>query len=148
MELELFAKWKESYVVGSYVKMVWKSPKKTLKGHSQDIVEKVSVGVNRLGLTYSNLKSVNRPSNGIEYGEFMENLENFIIECNNGNYLLRVYTSKCKNHKVKSVYYLNGEPTTKEYLIANGICSESALKSSGDSLDCFNIKLENLISIA
>ena len=147
MKLELFAKWKESYVVGSYVKMVWKSPKKTFKTHSGDIVEKVSVGVNRLGVDYSHLKSVNRPANELSYGEYMKGLEKFIIEYN-GSYLLRVYPSKSKNHKIKSTYYLNGKPTTKEYLIANGICSESMLSGSTNELDCFNIKLDNLISIA
>jgi hypothetical protein len=146
MKLELFAKFVESYVNGSYVKMEWKSVKKTLKAHKSDIVEKVSVGVNRLGIEYSNLSSVNRPSQGLAYGEFMENLEKFIIEYK-GTYYLRVYPSKSSSHKITSVYYLNGEPTTKEYLIENGICSESALKGSTDELDCFNIKLDNLISI-
>lgn len=146
MKLELFAKWVKSYTNGSYVKMTWKSPKKTLKAHKNDLVEKVSVGVNRLGVEYSHLASVNRPSQGLAYGEFMESLEKFIIEYK-GTYYLRVYPSKANNHKIISTYYLNGEPTTKEYLIANGICSESALKGSTEELDCFNIKLDNLISI-
>lgn len=146
MKREQFEEFKKTYKVGTYVSACWSSQKKTLKGHKEDIVTKVSKGVVRLGIDFSHMKTVNRVANSLAYGEYMKGLEKFIIEYNENLYL-RMYPSFSKTHKVKSMYFLNGEPTTKDYLITNGICSESMLKSSSENVDCFNIKLENLISL-
>ena len=140
-----FKDFQKNYRVGTYVNGEWTSQKKTTASHKQDKVIKVSKGVLRLGVKYANLQSVK--DKGIEvqpltYGEYVEQSENYLIEYKGQKYV-RVYPSKNKNHKITSKYYLNGKEVEKQYLIDNGICTESMLGSS-QVVDCFNIKLENL----
>lgn len=122
---------------GRLTKAVWKS----VKTKGENVVEKISSGVVRLGIKYSNLKS-NKDivTKELPYGTYA--IQDYLIE-HNGNYQVRLYPSVCKNHRVFVEYLLNGKPTTKQELIAMGLVDNKPSKAR----TCFNVKLENLISL-
>lgn len=142
---------------GAYVYLSWKSDKGVrkayLKDHPDTTIVKVSKGIVRLGIDYTNTEYYKAKENKIVDGtrpikdHWLEGYEHFILvrEGDNGekSYKLQVYASKTK-HKIESDYYLNGEKTPKEDL------DDIMLKESSrpnDEFIVFTIKLENLISI-
>ena len=137
MELEKFNELQSKIKKGSYYKMVFKSIKE-IKGNT---IEKVSNGVYRFGINYKNISKVKDiTTHSLLWGEWQT--QNFILKHKETLYL-RVYPSTCKYHKTKSFYLLNGKETTKQELIEMGLLKEQNTKE----MLCFNIKLENLISI-
>ena len=122
---------------GCYYKIDFKSVQ-TLKGNT---IEKFTSGVGRFGLAYKNLKeNKDIVTNSLPYGEW--EIANFVIR-NKDKLQVRIYPSRCKNHKMKSFYKLNGQDITKEELIEMGLLKVKPHKE----ISCFNIMLENLIDI-
>lgn len=142
---------------GAYRNLVWKSDKGVrkayLKDHPETTIVKVSKGIVRLGIDYTNTEYYKTKENKIVDGtrpikdHWLEGYEHFILVRENDNgeksYKLQVYASKTK-HKIESDYYLNGEKTPKEDL-DDIMLKESSIPN--DEFIVFTIKLENLISI-
>lgn len=137
---------------GQFVKASWKSnpsPKAMFKG---TILEKVSIGVVRAGIDYSNLASVQE---GIESGERGEvqglpwgQWEQFpyIISHKSESYI-RLYPS---NHKTITKYFVNSVEvdSTKfcEYLTPSA-ASQILNLDPEKPLVCFTVKASNILGI-
>jgi hypothetical protein len=116
-----------------------------LAAHKEDNIIKHSNGTYRLGIGYYNINgNQDKERKPSTKGNFEEGLENYIIKRidKNGNEVnyLRVYTT---NHKTTSQWTLNGQEVTKEWLIDNGYIS----KTKSQPIDCFDINIDNIISI-
>ena len=130
---------------GTFINLKYFSKKKPLAAHKEDNIIKHSNGTYRLGIGYYNINgNQDKERKPSTKGNFEEGLENYIIKRidKNGNEVnyLRVYTT---NHKTTSQWTLNGQEVTKEWLIDNGYIS----KSKSQPIDCFDINIDNIISI-
>lgn len=130
---------------GAFVRIAYKSNPHTLKAGRGEDIEKVSVGVYRIGIKYANLKinenKVIQPLNGKKWAA--DDLINYVLESDkNGEkrFYLRVYTTKIKT---RSKWSINGLETTKAALVERGLISDT--KSS--FTPCFDLAIENIISI-
>ena len=135
---------------GAYTKATWQSfPLKS--GPYKNRIRKVTSGVVRVGIDFSHLsENQGRTTGALNYGTWHK--KNYVIENvskdNVVSYLVRLYPSKCKNHKKTTLWYLDDQLVTSEWLIENGYAKQEQLfKSSNSPLTCFNVGLENLISL-
>lgn len=145
MTLEKLIELLKNIKKGTFVKMTYKSVKKPLAAHKGDLIEKVSSGVYRLGITYANMKiNAEKITGPMNSGEWKRGFENYIINDldKNGNetHKLRVYTTK---HKTTSKWYLNGVETTKEWLETNGYIGKQTSKPT----PLFNVFVENVLAL-
>lgn len=137
MNKEQFESIYKNYKKGTLISGEWQSITQT-KTYS---LVKISKGVVRMGIAYSNLKAnKEKDTQGLPYGQF--EINNVLIE-HNGKYQVRLYPSKCKNHRTHTTYYYNGIEKTKQELIDMGVIK---VKPYQERL-CFNVKLENLIAL-
>lgn len=135
---------------GAYTKATWQSyPLKS--GPYKDRIRKITIGVVRIGIDYSHLKENDGKETGaLPYGKW--NKKNVVIENVDKNdvvsYNVRLYPSNSKNHKNEKYWLLDDQLVSAEWLIENGYAKENQLfkKQYGPFL-CFNVKLENLISL-
>ena len=133
---------------GTFVTIAFKSYPKPLSAHKNDVIEKFTCGVYRIGISYINMKiNEDKVVTNLPYGQYDPDYQNYIITHTNksGEYkeFLRIYTTQNHKHNPKTFYKLNGEIVTKEFLIENGYISAS--KSNPTSV--FNVEIKNLISI-
>lgn len=146
MRYEEFTKLAKNIKRGKYVSLEFKSIKKPNKGFQNCVIEKVTSGVFRLGISYARLEeNKGREDFRKMNGEWVPNMHN-LVSVYNENHKLRIYTTKNHKHKRQVKWYLNGEETTLEYLVDNGIMKEETKSSSGPLL-MFDIMLNNLIKI-
>lgn len=146
MKYEEFTSLAKNIKKGKYVSLEFKSIKKPTKEFKDCIIEKVTSGVFRLGISYARLEeNKGREDFRKMNGEWVPNMHN-LVSVYNENHKLRIYTTKNHKHKRQVKWYLNGEETTLEYLIDNGIMKEET-KSSNGPLLMFDIMLNNLIKI-
>ena len=138
MKLEKFVELVKSIKNGCYVKASWKSTKEV----NGILLEKVSSGVVRMGIKYSNLKKEKDTTTRQFNGKYI--VENMLIE-NNTHHIVRLYPSKCKNHHTRVVYYYGGQEYTKQELIELGVLETPKPRTS--EMTCFSVRLENLISL-
>lgn len=134
---------------GAFVNIIMKTKQPTYSTMKENIVEKQTESTIRLDMLYSNTKKFKDQHK--ELGTLKENerhingYENLLIENTaNGLTYLRAFTT---DHKPNSQWLLNGQPTTKEELVANNICSEAMVKSKPFNAGIFQVKLENVIAI-
>ena len=135
---------------GQFVEVEYKSnptPKAEFKGTT---LEKVSKGVFRTGINYSNLSPIKAEfasgertevqplPKGQEWAVFP-----FVIKTEKGE-LLRLTTSPA--HRPSVTYKVNGVEVSKENF--EGYLVPSALKKPSTPLLVFTIKAENLLSVA
>ena len=134
---------------GAYTKATWQSfPLKS--GPYKDRIKKVTNGVVRVGINFSHLsENKGKQTGALSYGSWHK--KNYVIENVKKDvvsYLVRLYPSKCKNHKSEVVWYLDNQIVSSEWLIENGYAKKEQLfKSSNEPLLCFNVGLQNLISL-
>ena len=127
----------ETYINGRYVKAQWQSITQT---KNYTLVKKSS-GVVRMGIAYSHLKqNKDVETKGLSYGHF--EIDNVLIE-HNGKKQVRMYPSACPKHRTHTTYIYNGVEKTKQELIEMGVLDSKPRKA----VPCFNVKLENLISL-
>ena len=138
MKLEKFVELVKSIKNGCYVKASWKSTKEI----NGILLEKVSSGVVRMGIKYSNLKKEKDTTTRQFNGKYI--VDNMLIE-NNTHHIVRLYPSKCKNHHTRVVYYYGGQEYTKQELIELGVLETPKPRTS--EMTCFSVRLENLISL-
>ena len=134
---------------GTFVRIEYEKEIECTNG--KDVILKRTIAVVRMGISYSNLKSVksqietsNKKVGGLPWGEWEQGFENYIINhTKNGNHreYLRVYTTN--NHKPKSTYTINGKSITIDELREKELIKESKSKPS----PLFVIPLEQIIAI-
>jgi len=134
---------------GQFIQVSWASQPKPKAEFKDTVLRKVTDGIFRTGIDYSQIGVI---KNAIEAGERgkVQSLPKgqdwvifpHVIETKNGN-LLALTT--CEGQKSKVQYFVNGEEVSKEnfesYLVP------SALKKPETPLVRFTIKAENLISV-
>ena len=146
MNYETFQNESKNIKRGKYTTLEFKSIKTPTKEHKDCIIEKITTGVFRLGISYARLEeNKGRETFNKMNGEWVPNMYN-LVSTYKDNLKLRVYTTKNHKHKRNVKWYLNGEETTYEYLIDNGIMKEEKNYSNGPLL-MFDIMLDNLIKI-
>lgn len=146
MTYEQILKVIEEIKKGTFIQMHFKTAKKPYAQYKGTLVEKETFGTYRLGIGYYNMKdNVDKPRIKSTKGDFELDYENYLFKTTDKNgvehYCLRVYTT---NHKAKTTYFMNGQETTKEYLKENKVIP---FYESKEPLDCFDIRIENIISI-
>lgn len=121
---------------GTWVKLV----KEKVLDKEKDIKKITSMTI-RLGVEYTHIKAVRKETaEPLPWGHWVEGLEGLVIE-HKGTYYLRVANSYTK--QATSNYYIGGEETTKENIIA--MVGESKTRTSESAV--YNIKFENIIQI-
>ena len=135
---------------GVYVAIEYIVPKKTSAKHKDDNVCKHTISTYRMGIPYGNMKEVkqmlqeqNREVGELPWGEWVAGYENYLIH-HKGNYYLRL--ERTYNHISKNEWLLNGEKTTLDELLENGVITKSSV-GSGTPSSVINIKLNNLVRI-
>ena len=131
----------EGIIKGAFTKIEHKTIKKPLAAHKDAFIEKYTKTVIRMGISYQNMKqNQNRITGPLPWGQWVAGYENYLIE-HKGSLYLRLYMDDV--HSATTIWYLNGKETTKEYLEQNGYIG----KQSKNESKCYNINIENIISI-
>lgn len=133
---------------GTFINIEYKSFPKPLAAHKDAVIEKITKGVYRLGITYANMKiNENKVTGPLPFGEWQPNYENYIITHTNknGDYKewLRIYTSN--HHHSHTTWMLNGQEVNKQWLLDNGYIGKSSAESKHN--DLFIIEIKNLIKL-
>lgn len=143
MKLEKFIELVKSIKNGCYIKASWKSTKEI----NGILLEKISSGVVRMGIKYSNLKKEKDTTTRQFNGKYI--VDNMLIESidkkGNTNHNVRLYPSKSNKHHTRVVYYYGGQEYTKQELIELGVLETPKPRTS--EMTCFSVRLENLISL-
>lgn len=145
---------------GKYRHVVYKSDVEPLKGFKHHKIEKITSLVARFGCFYGNVKKqvvsddelINVESTH-KFGEWVEGYVNLIsqkISEEETKTYLWLYYTKNRKHRPQTTWLLDGEPTTKQYLIDNGYVSPKNPKVKSKVIDyeqnpMFVVKLENVI---
>lgn len=133
---------------GQFSRVKWEKTLKTRKNVT-DKVQKYSEVTARFGIDYDHMKAVQEkrdlgilPSQnqGLPWGQWID--ENFIGH--KGNTYLRIYL--IPNNHVKSEYFINGMPATKEECEPLCLASEFR-KPTDEEPTVFTINTENLVFI-
>lgn len=148
---------------GSFVKAAWKSNPKPAAAFKNILLEKNTVAVVRSGINFANLSAV---KDAIAAGERSEEIGElpwgtwyfdklsqkswfpYVIEHKDELYL-RLYPSDGNNHKVNSIYYVDGQEVDKNVFASYLTNSEAKkiLDPDGEKPLCFTIKLKNLLDL-
>lgn len=133
---------------GAYVKATWQSfPAMSAKGKGHN-VRKVSQGLVRVGVDYSNIKeNEGKENNGLPETEKWLAFPYLIQNVVTGKKKVRLTVSKSATAKTEVKYYLDGNEITKEKLRETGFVRPSALDHKTTDLLVFNVLLENLLDI-
>lgn len=132
---------------GAFSSMLWERPMKLKKAFAGNVVTKRSKGTVRFGVEYDNMKAVQEKREGgvlpeknagLPWGEW--SAYPYLIS-HKGNSYLR--TSKVPGSKIETEYFLNGRKVEKKDVEA--MCLKSEF--SGNEADCFNVNVENILSI-
>lgn len=113
---------------GAFVGVEYKTEQKCYKEHQGEVV-KITYGVFRLKCAYGNLnwvKERDTESTEIKPQKVVDWVVKNLVELTEKGHLVWLYTDK--HHKPHSKYYYKGQEVNKQWLIDNGICSESMIK--------------------
>ncbi len=131
---------------GAFIYIEYCSYIKPLKAYKEAVIQKVTKGVFRLGVSYAHMKShKDTQTESLPYGEWNKSLMNKIIE-HNGKSYLRIYTTNNHKHRPHVEWFINGQKTTKQELIDNGVISKTYAKPS-EHVELFNVHIENVIQL-
>lgn len=129
---------------GQYTKATWKSSLTPLAKYSEDMkgFSKVSTSIVRLGINYKNIKGIELSENNSKEPWYEVVIPNVLIKHKTtGELYLRLYVGKTRAKTVKYYEDANGK------VVENLDTTKFRKSSSSDKLECFNIKLSNLISL-
>lgn len=123
------------------------SDKDVLKGFKGGRIEKETIGVFRIGVTYANMEvNKDKVCGSLPYGYF--ELSNEIIYSPTSNtYQLRITKTMNENHKPIVKWYLDGVEITKEELIEMNALGSTQRQSKPSNSLVYNVKLKDIISI-
>ena len=133
---------------GTFTKVCFERPVKTLKKFGELNITKRTQGSVRFGVEYDNMKSVilkrengilPKENNGLRYGEWL--LYPYLIEYNNQIYVRMTLSD---GTKLKSEYYLNNIKVDKESITQYLTSSEL---TPSKKTDIISVKIENIIDI-
>ena len=135
-----------NYVNGRYVKVTYQ----TL---SDNGVSKITTSSYRLGVDYNKIKRVQNKramqmAMGIETKPRKSQdtfINKYFMQTPNGDLKLRLFPKNNKHTKSHTTYYLNDKPTTKQWLIDNGLLKEK--QYSNEEPIMLTIFLKNVLAI-
>jgi hypothetical protein len=144
-----------SNLSGKHVPVSFKSEGKPNKDHKGVKLEKRTEGTYRVGINFENLKGVHE---GIESGErgevqapkgkkwvlFPFHLQN---TAETTDYLRLYYPTGGFIQRPSVVYYVDGQEVSKEVYNGYLTASDAKPKERDPNMDCFDVKMENVISI-
>lgn len=151
MKIEMVKKIIDKSKGGQFHSVEWEKELGVYKGKTDIVTKHSKASAIRLGVAYDNKATVIEKRNlgilpkenqGLPYGEWETDYENYIINTKI-NSQLRITTSA--NTLIKTEYRLNGKKVSKKEL--EGIVTKGELESNSNKLDVFNLKLENIISL-
>ena len=133
---------------GQFVKVSFKSTKKPAAAFKGTELIKVSSGVFRSGIDFSNLSSV---KDGIANGErnevgslpWGEWVSFPYLIAHKGEQYVRLYPSV--GHKVEVKFFVNGKEVSKDEF--NDFLTPSAAKPSAEAIECFTVKASNILTV-
>ena len=129
---------------GQYTKATWKSGLTPLAKYTEDMkgFSKVSTSIVRLGINYKNIKGVELSENNSKESWYDVVIPNVLVKHKTtGELYLRLYVGKTRAKTTKHYEDSNGK------VVENLDMSMFRKSSSSNKLECFNIKLANLISL-
>jgi hypothetical protein len=140
---------------GKHVPVSFKSEGKPSKDFKGVKLEKRTEGTYRVGINFENLKGVRE---GIESGErgevqapkgkkwvvFPFHLQNL---AETTDYLRLYFPTGGFIQRPSVVYYVDGQEVSKEVYNSYLTASDAKPKERDPNLDCFDVKMENVISI-
>ena len=134
---------------GQFVKVSFQSEKKPAAAHKGTSLVKQTTGVFRAGINFANLKSVKDGIANGERGEVQplpwgEWVKFPYLISHKGESYIRLYPAV--NGKVIVTYLVNGSPVDKDTF--NGYLTPSDARRPDEPIECFTVKLNNVISIA
>lgn len=147
---------------GSFVKARWKSEPKPAATHKGINLQKITEGVVRAGVDYSNLSAVKLavesgerdPVGELPWGQWKLDEQGvsmfpYVIEHKGTDYI-RLYPSDGNNHRCVSTYYVDGVEVSKE-TFASYLTPSEAKKildpKEEDRPLCFTIKSDNILGL-
>ena len=134
---------------GANFKAVTSKSLKTLKSAGDVTITKMTSAVYRAGVDYENMKIVKEgrldgtlpeENAGLSWGEWVE--FPYHIKHKEHDYV-RMYPASGLEFKPQSIYFLNGEEVSKEFVIPLCYSGEFSHKPQ----PCFTMKAENVVSI-
>lgn len=139
----------KNYKRGTFIKFEWFS-KPSQKKEYKDRVKKVSYGVYRLGVDYSNIEevklmdaSVEQPQHHLQGQQAFSTPYFIILNEKTQKEKLRVYTTKNHKHRTITKYYLDDKEVSKQELLDLGAIRDTPHKD----LLCFDVFLDNIIKL-
>lgn len=133
---------------GQFVKVSFKTSKKPAAAFKGAVLEKVTEGVFRAGINFANLTSVKDGITNGERGEVQslpwgEWVSFPYLIAHKGEQYVRLYpTEGCKT---ETKYLVNGVEVSKDEF--NTFLTPSDAKPSDKPLECFTVKVSNLLSV-
>lgn len=144
-----------SSLSGKHLKVAFQTESKPAAAHKGTLLQKKTEGTYRVGISFENLKGVRE---GIESGERGEvqspkgkkwvvypfHLQN---EAGTTDYLRLYYPTGGFIQRPSVTYYVNGQEVTREEYSSFLTPSDAKPKERDPNMDCFDVKMENVISI-
>lgn len=133
---------------GTIHKIHYIRPVKTLKAFADHKLEKETIGVYRIGCSYSNLAvNKDRETGSLPYGkwEYSNEIIRSVTKAGVESYQLRLTAAHNSRIENKVTYYLDGVITPLQTLIDMGVIGAS--EATPDQREVFNVKLENIVEI-
>lgn len=141
---ENFIKISDKKKNGQYTVATWRSDLTPLASYKEEMkgVGKISTSVVRFGINYKNIKGVVLSENNTREPWYDVIIPNILIQHKTTKeYYIRLYIGKTKAKTKK--YYVNGNGEVLNDIDLN----KFRKSSSNEKLECFYIKLRNLISL-
>ena len=144
-----------SNLSGKHIPVSFKTEGKPNKDHKGVKLEKLTEGTYRVGINFENLKGIRE---GIENGErgevqapkgkkwvlFPFHLKN---TAETTNYLRLYYPTGGFIQRPSVTYFVNGKIVDREVYASYLTASDAKPKVKDPNMDCFDVKMDNLISI-
>lgn len=136
---------------GQFIELTYKSNPKPAAAFKGVVLEKVSTGIFRTGISFANLSAVKEAIANGERGEVQPLPKGqswavfpFVISTDKGGELLRITTSPA--HRPSVVYKVDGVEVSKAHFESHLV--PSALSKPSEPLLVFTIKADNLIKVS
>lgn len=144
-----------SNLSGKHLSVSFKTESKPAATHKGVKLEKLTEGTYRVGINFENLKGIRE---GIESGErgevqapkgkkwvqFPFHLQNL---AETTDYLRLYYPTGGIIQRPSVTYFVDGKPVEREEYVTYLTPSDAKPKERDPNMDCFDVKMENLISI-
>lgn len=145
----------DSIPAGRLIQITWRRPLKTLKAHSNEMIEKIVRGTVRVGVDYENMASTKEgratgdlPSKneGLPWGEWHA-FPRYIKNTKKGSTEEVVYArlTLMPGTEMESSYSRNGFPATLEEV--KGFCQASEFRKPDEEITVLTLNVDSIIRV-